>query len=127
MAEPEPRSWSAQTAELREDLQQQLLEIRQEVTRCARLLQEPAAIPADEVHDIRRQLEALGDEAPKLLPIISNSIQCLLMHFVNKQVGFQEVRSRCWTLAFGKERLCRVGVSILYNQKKYSPQLEPYF
>eukprot|EP00913_Durusdinium_trenchii_P024279 g22794.t1 len=57
---PSPKGWDA--AELREDLQHQLQEIRQEVTRCARALQEPAAIPADEVLDIRQQLEALGEE-----------------------------------------------------------------
>eukprot|EP00435_Cladocopium_sp_Y103_P011311 s1378_g2.t4 len=64
-------SWRDAT-ELREDLQQQLQEIRQEVTRCARALQEPAAIPAEEVLDIRQQLEALGEEVQQTSRVVAS-------------------------------------------------------
>ncbi|CAE8631276.1 unnamed protein product, partial [Polarella glacialis] len=48
--------------DLRHELQQQLQEIRAEVTRCARALQEPQALPSAEVLDIRQQLAALSSE-----------------------------------------------------------------
>lgn len=64
-------SWRDAT-ELREDLQQQLQEIRQEVTRCARALQEPATIPAEEVLDIRQQLEALGEEVQQTSRVVAS-------------------------------------------------------
>lgn len=50
------------TQELREDLQRQLQEIRDEVSRCARTLQAPEAMPYSEVLDIRQQLQALSAE-----------------------------------------------------------------
>jgi len=48
--------------DVREDLQQQLFEIRAEVTRCAQALYGPEALPASEVVDIRQQLAALSNE-----------------------------------------------------------------
>eukprot|EP00439_Symbiodinium_sp_Y106_P021792 s937_g2.t1 len=45
-----------------DDLQQQLQEIREEVTRCARALQEQESIPPAEVQDIRQQLQAMSEE-----------------------------------------------------------------
>ena len=71
-AEASRRRPRQDVTELREDLQNQLQEIRQEVTRCARALQEPAAIPADEVLDIRQQLEALGEEVQQTSRVVAS-------------------------------------------------------
>lgn len=48
--------------DVRDELQQQLSEIRAEVTRCAQALHGPEALPASEVVDIRHQLAALSNE-----------------------------------------------------------------
>jgi len=48
--------------DVRSELQQQLSEIRAEVTRCAQALHGPEALPAAEVVDIRQQLAALSNE-----------------------------------------------------------------
>lgn len=58
----ERTSRPAVTQDLRDDLQQQLQEIREEVTRCARALQEQESIPPAEVQDIRQQLQAMSEE-----------------------------------------------------------------
>lgn len=63
----------APSADTREELQQQLSEVRAEVARCAQALAAPDWLPASEVMDIREQLSTLGSEVAQTSRALSTA------------------------------------------------------